>query len=74
MKLQQKIRVRGGLWDEILPETSESMRANGYVIISRPPSYSQLQRYGRHTGAISVKAEELPERVQGIVQSILATY
>ena len=70
-KLDKRIRVRGGLWNEIRPEDNQSMKKAGYVIIARPPVMSEIIRTGQCAGAISIKPEELPERVRGIAEGML---
>ena len=48
------------------------MAKAGYVIIARPPRISELKRTGQSVGAIDVKPEELPKRVQAIAFAALA--
>ena len=72
MKLDKRIRVRGGLWNEIRPEENQSMNEAGYVVIARQPVTSEIIRPGQCAGAISIKPEELPERVRRIAEGMLA--
>ena len=74
MLLDKKFRCRGSLWNEIRPETNESMKNAGYVIIQRDPSYSVLKTHGQQVTAIDVKTEELPKRLQIIAHSIVMAY
>lgn len=74
MKLSQKIRYRGSLWSEILPETNVHMRKEGYVVLAREPRLSVLKRYGQDVGAIDAKPENLPARVRHIAEDIVSNY
>ena len=66
---------RGSRWTGIEPEKNESMRAEGYVMITRPVSYWIMKRQGGQMAtSIDAKPENLPEKARSIAEQIVKQY
>jgi len=71
----KNFNCRGSRWSEIGPETNESMKKAGYVLIGRKPSYWIMKKQGGQMAtAIDVKPDELPKSVRQIGLDIVKNY
>ena len=69
-----QFNCRGMRWTGIKAESNKSMQEAGYVLITRPPSYWRLKRYGQMATSIDVMPHELPAKQRSIAEQIVKQY